>query len=108
MKELSKTDYCLLIDYYGDLLNEYQKEALRMYYDCDMSYAEIAESYGISRQGARDVIARASDKISEWENKLHFVKRIGEYEKELDALIESTDGDMKEKIVVLKKKLREI
>ncbi len=108
MKELSKTDYCLLLDYYGELLNDYQKEALRLYYDCDMTYTEIAESFSISRQGARDLIERLSEKIKSYEDKLHFVKRIGDYEKELDKLIATTDGKTKEKIVVLKKKLREI
>ncbi len=109
MAELSKTDYCLLIDYYGDLLTDYQQEVLRQYYECDMSYSEIADIFEISRQGARDVIARASAKILDVENKLHFVKKIGEYEKWIDNLIETTtSAEYKAELVELKRKVREI
>ncbi len=109
MAELSKTDYCLLIDYYGDLLTAYQQEVLRQYYECDMSYAEIAESFNITRQGARDVIARASAKILDIENKLHFVKKIGEYEKIIDKLIDTTtSASFKTELIQLKSKVREI
>ncbi len=109
MTELSKTDYCLLIDYYGDLLTDYQQEVLRQYYECDMSYSEVADVFEITRQGARDVIARASAKILDIENKLHFVAKIGEYEKLIDRLIDTTvSEEFKQELIELKRKVREI
>ncbi len=109
MAELSKTDYCLLIDYYGDLLTDYQLEVLRQYYECDMSYSEIADIFEITRQGARDVIARASAKILDIENKLHLVKKIGEYEALIDKLITSTGSEeFRCELTELKRKVREI
>ena len=45
-----------LLDFYGDLLTERQKEFYDLYYNEDLSLAEIAENYGITRQGVRDVI----------------------------------------------------
>ena len=33
----------LLLDYYGDMLTDNQRETLELYYDEDMSLAEIAE-----------------------------------------------------------------
>ena len=44
----------MLFDFYGELLTERQKEFYQLYYDEDLSLAEIAENYGISRQGVRD------------------------------------------------------
>ena len=49
----------LLFDFYGELLTERQKEFFDLYYNEDLSLAEIAENSGISRQGVRDVIVRA-------------------------------------------------
>ena len=49
----------MLFDFYGEILTERQKEFYDLYYNEDLSLAEIAENYGISRQGVRDVIVRA-------------------------------------------------
>ena len=49
----------LLYDFYGDMLTDRQKEFYDLYYNEDLSLAEIAENYGITRQGVRDVIVRA-------------------------------------------------
>ena len=49
----------MLFDFYGEILTDRQKEFFDLYYNEDLSLAEIAENYGISRQGVRDVIVRA-------------------------------------------------
>ena len=41
----------LLYDFYGDMLTDRQKEFYDLYYNEDLSLAEIAENYGITRQG---------------------------------------------------------
>ena len=46
----------MLFDFYGELLTERQKEFFDLYYNEDLSLAEIAENAGISRQGVRVVI----------------------------------------------------
>jgi len=43
----------VLLDYYGELLTEKQRDFISLYYDEDLSLAEIAENEGITRQGKR-------------------------------------------------------
>ena len=45
----------MLFDFYGEVLTPRQKEFFDLYYNEDLSLAEIAENYGISRQGVRDL-----------------------------------------------------
>lgn len=44
-----KINDAILFAYYGGLLNPHQREIMRLYYDCDMSLAEIGEETGITR-----------------------------------------------------------
>ncbi len=48
----------MLYDFYGELLTDRQKEFFDLYYNEDLSLAEIAENAGISRQGVRDQVNR--------------------------------------------------
>ena len=65
----------LLYDFYGDMLTARQKEFYDLYYNEDLSLAEIAENYGITRQGVRDVIVRAEAILTELEDKTGIIKR---------------------------------
>ena len=65
----------LLYDFYGDMLTDRQKEFYDLYYNEDLSLAEIAENYGISRQGVRDVIVRAEATLTELEDKTGIIRR---------------------------------
>lgn len=65
----------MLFDFYGDLLTERQKEFYDLYYNEDLSLAEIAENAGITRQGVRDVIVRADAILTEMEEKTGLIAR---------------------------------
>ncbi len=65
----------MLFDFYGELLTDRQKEFYDLYYNEDLSLSEIAENYGISRQGVRDVIVRAESYMTEIEDKTGLIKR---------------------------------
>ena len=65
----------MLFDFYGELLTERQKEFFDLYYNEDLSLAEIAENAGISRQGVRDVIVRAEAILTDLEDKTGLIKR---------------------------------
>ena len=81
----------MLYDFYGDLLTDRQKEFYDLYYNEDLSLAEIAENYGISRQGVRDVIVRAEAALTEIEDKTHLIRRFHEMHAQLDEINETMD-----------------
>ena len=65
----------LLFDYYGELLSEKQRVCFDLYYNQDLSLAEIAASSGISRQGVWDNIRRADAALRDTEARLGLVRR---------------------------------
>ena len=68
----------MLVDIYGAMLTEKQRDFLSLYYDEDLSLAEIAANEGITRQGVRDAIKRAEAQLLDMESKLGFEKRFRE------------------------------
>lgn len=81
----------MLFDFYGDLLTERQREFYDLYYNEDLSLAEIAENYGISRQGVRDVIVRAEAAMTEIEDKTHIIRRFQQSRTAIAALDAAAD-----------------
>lgn len=69
------TKWCLYLDYYGALLSSQQQDALKLYVEDDLSLSEIGDLLKISRQGAHDLIRRASRRLSSYEDLLGLVKR---------------------------------
>lgn len=68
----------VLIDCYGEILTDKQKDVLDLYYNEDLSLSEIAEIEGISRQGVRDSIKRGEAQLLEMEEKLHIWEKTSE------------------------------
>ena len=64
-------DISLLLEFYGDLLTERQRELAELYYNDDLSLSEVAENVGITRQGVRDGLKKAEDVLKGAEEKLH-------------------------------------
>ena len=77
----------LLLDFYGELLTEKQREFLEYYYNEDLSLAEIALNEGITRQGVRDAIKRAEHALSEMEAKLSLASRFTGLQNGLEEII---------------------
>ena len=59
-----------LLDVYGPVLTEHQRDACRLHLDEDWSYTEIAERFGCSRSGAHDLVRRALVQLEHFENRL--------------------------------------
>ena len=81
----------MLFDFYGDLLTDRQREFYDLYYNEDLSLAEIAENYGISRQGVRDVIVRAEAAKTEIEDKTHIIRRFQQSRGAIAAIAAAAD-----------------
>lgn len=83
----------MLYDFYGDLLTDRQKEFYDLYYNEDLSLAEIAENYGITRQGVRDVIVRAEQILNDTEDKTGIIRRFHKMQENIHE-IESAIHDI--------------
>ncbi|MEG1068819.1 MAG: YlxM family DNA-binding protein [Ruthenibacterium sp.] len=64
-----------LLDFYGEVLTEKQREVMEQYYNDDLSLAEIADHFDITRQGVRDAIKRGEATVLELEEKIGFARR---------------------------------
>ena len=64
-----------LLDFYGDMLTETQREVVDAYYNEDLSLAEIAADRDITRQGVRDAIKRAEQQLLDMEERLGLARR---------------------------------
>ena len=65
----------ILLDFYGAMLTEKQREAVEYYYNDDLSLSEIADNQGISRQGVRDAIKRAEALLFEMQEGLEQIEK---------------------------------
>ena len=112
----------MLLDFYGEILTQRQREFFDLYYNEDLSLAEIAENYDISRQGVRDAIKRAEQQMFEMEAQLGLVKRFRQIEKQLNEVSAAAQriaacnarycgpseiSEQAEKILVLAQQLKE-
>ena len=88
----------MLLDFYGDLLTDKQRECFSLYYNEDLSLSEIAEQRGISRQGVWDNIRHAEAALREIEEKTGLIARFEQTKaallrlrEQLSALVQTPD-----------------
>ena len=85
----------MLYDFYGEVLTDRQKEFFDLYYNEDLSLSEIAENYGISRQGVRDVIVRAEAAMTELEEKTGIIRRFRKMQTQVHDICQAADEILK-------------
>jgi len=95
-----------LYDAYSALLSEEQAVALDLYYNEDLSLAEIAEQTGISRQGVRDRIKHGESLLLFYEEKLHLCRKYQKTEEVLSRLEEFAHNNNREELCSLVSELR--
>lgn len=78
-----------LFDFYGDMLTEKQRQVVELYYEEDLSLAEIAENQSITRQGVRDSLKRAEAQMREMEERLQLAGRFREMREGFDAICQA-------------------
>ena len=94
------TNMSLLLDFYGDMLSEKQREAMELFYNGDLSLSEIAEITGITRQGVRDRIVKSEQIITELEDKLGLASRFGDVSKTVEYIVSRLDALREQGIAV--------
>ena len=68
-------EMALLLDYYGGMLTDKQRDCFDMRYNQDLSLGEIAETMGVSRQAVNDNLSRTEALLRRMEENIGCVKR---------------------------------
>ena len=76
-----------LLDFYGEILSEKKRSVMEMYYNEDLSLAEIASIAQITRQGVRDSIKRGEATLIDMEERLKLAAKFRQMEEDLTKII---------------------
>ena len=82
-----KVEISMLWQIYGALLTEKQNQYIDYYYNNDLSLSEIAENENITRQAVRDIIKKGERKLFEYEEKLLFMRKTINQEKQIQNIL---------------------
>ena len=81
-----------LLDFYGDMLTDKQRDVVELYYNEDLSLAEIAQHTKITRQGVRDSIKRGEAILFEMEEKLGFYEKYHDIGQKVNEVLNLTEN----------------
>lgn len=90
--------YNHLYDYYGCLLTEKQQEYFTSYYFDDMSLAEIADIYNISRNAVHDQLKKIYNLLDYYEENLKLSLKEKKYNEILNQYENNKNKDVQELI----------
>ncbi len=97
----------ILLDIYGSMLTPKQRDIMDLYYNYDLTLAEIGENKQISRQGVHDIIKRSEYALKKVEGQLRLKKKYSYTQmrlKEIDAKLISlkdcmNNGEKDDKLI---------
>ena len=78
-----------LLDIYGNLLTDKQREIASLYYEEDYSLAEIAQQAGVSRQSVYDTLQRVEKQLLSLEDRLGIRKKMANVEQAVQSALDS-------------------
>ena len=82
----------LLLDFYGELLTEKQRNIMDLYFDNDLSLSEIAEINNTSRQAIHDTTKRCEKVLSVYEEKLKLLNKNHKLKETLENIISQLEN----------------
>lgn len=80
-----KVSLSWMLAFYGELLTENQREMARLYWEEDLTLAEIAQQFSVSRQSVHDTVSRTEKQLEALEEKLGLMRRFRAMEEGLQA-----------------------
>lgn len=79
-------DISLLLDFYGQMLTDRQRETTELYYNEDLSLSEIASIQSITRAGVRDRLVKSEAILRDYEQKLGLLHRFTRMKDEIASI----------------------
>ena len=79
----------MLLDYYGNMLTDKQRDCFDMRYNQDLSLGEIALELGVSRQAVCDNLSRTEALLRRMEENIGCVKRDNATRKAIQEILEA-------------------
>ena len=89
MKKADTVYLTMLLDYYGELLTDKQREYFDLHHNHDYTLAEIGEMNGISRQGVWEIVHRAEEIMRRIDERTGLVARLEERRAALKTIREA-------------------
>lgn len=84
-----RVEISLLMDCYKPLLTEKQKNIMELYFEDDLSLAEIAELNNTSRQAIHDLLKRCYKQLLTYEDKLSLLQKSMNREEKIIKLLKN-------------------
>ncbi|SHE60986.1 putative DNA-binding protein [Clostridium fallax] len=89
---LDRFETILLMDYYSCLLTDKQLKIMNMYFNEDLSLAEISEITDTTRQAIHDLIKRCEKQLKVYEEKLQLLQKNYIRNKRKEELLDSLEN----------------
>lgn len=100
-----------LWDLYSPLLTPTQREISDLYFNYDLSFGEIAEQKGVSRQSVSDCLQKCRKQLENYEEKLRFDRALNRADLEYSAYMTTVNrwiSSMQERHPEISSELQEL